>query len=239
MTMTTTNTLQGQRALVTGGSSGIGKAIAQALIEHGVTVAISGRDGDALTAAASELDALAIQGDVGVEADAERMVSTLVDEAGGIDILINNAGFGRFGTLLETTADDMESVWRTNVLGAFLVGRAAARHMVEQSSGSIVNIASTAGTKGFGRGSAYASSKFALRGMTECWRDELRRHDVRVILCNPSEVLTDFSRRAGGNQEPSPKKLIAEDIAAAVVGVLSTDARGFVPEFAVFATNPF
>jgi len=237
--MTSTSTLKGQRALVTGGSSGIGKAIAQSLTEHGVTVAISGRDGDALTATADELGALAIQGDVGVEADAERMVSTLVDEAGGIDILINNAGFGRFGTLLETTADDMEAVWRTNVLGAFLVGRAAARHMVEQSSGSIVNIASTAGTKGFGRGSAYASSKFALRGMTECWRDELRRHDVRVILCNPSEVLTDFSRRAGGNQEPSPKKLIAADIADAVVGVLSTDARGFVPEFAVFATNPF
>ena len=146
MTMTSTSTLKGQRALVTGGSGGIGKAIAQALTEHGVTVAISGRDGDALTAAADELGALAIQGDVGVEADAERMVSTLVDERGGIDILINNAGFGRFATLLETTADDMESVWRTNVLGAFLVGRAAARHMVEQSSGSIVNIASTAGT---------------------------------------------------------------------------------------------
>ena len=237
--MTDGKALEGKRALVTGGSGGIGFATARARVEHGAKVAISGRDAGALEKAASDLGALAIQGDVGVEADAERMVADLVEAEGGIDILINNAGFGRFATLLETTADDMEAVWRTNVLGAFLVGRAAARQMVEQRAGSIVNIASTAGTKGFGRGTAYASSKFALRGMTECWRDELRRHDVRVILCNPSEVLTDFSRRAGGNQQPSPKKLIAEDIADAIVGVLTTDARGFVPEFAVFATHPF
>ncbi|MEM9379619.1 MAG: SDR family oxidoreductase [Planctomycetota bacterium] len=237
--MTDGKALEGKRALVTGGSGGIGLATARALVRHGASVAISGRDAGALEAAASELGAVAILGDVGVEADAERMVAGLVEAEGGIDILINNAGFGRFATLLDTTADDMEAVWRTNVLGAFLVGRAAARHMVEQGSGSIVNIASTAGTKGFGRGSAYASSKFALRGMTECWRDELRRHDVRVVLCNPSEVQTDFSRRAGGSQQPSPKKLVPEDIADAILGVLTTDARGFVPEFAVFATNPF
>ena len=231
--------LTGKRALVTGGSSGIGLATARALRARGVTVAISGRDGEALSRAAEELGALAVQGDVAVEADAERMVAALEEAAGGIDILINNAGFGRFAPLLETTVEDLESVWRTNVLGAFLVGRAAARRMVAQGSGAIVNIASTAGTRGFGRGTAYASSKFALRGMTECWRDELRRHDVRVILCNPSEVLTDFSRRAGGSQQPSPKKLVPEDIAEAVVGVLRTDPRGFVPEFSVFATNPF
>lgn len=237
--MTDSNALKGKSALVTGGSSGIGLAIARSLVDLGVTVAISGRDAEALERVGSELGVTAIQGDVGVEADAERMVDSLVETAGSIDILINNAGFGRFAPLLETTVDDMESVWRTNVLGAFLVGRAAARKMVEQGSGSIVNISSTAGAKGFGRGTAYASSKFALRGMTECWRDELRRHDVRVMLCNPSEVLTDFSRRAGGNQQASPKKLIPEDIAEAVVGVLRTDARGFVPEFSVFATNPF
>lgn len=231
--------LKGKRVLVTGGSSGIGKAIAVKLKSLGAHVAINGRDQAALDEASKVLGTRGIQGDVGVPADAERIVETFAKEAGGIDILINNAGFGRFSTLLETTPEDMESVWRTNVLGAFMVGQAAARHMVEQRSGTIVNIASTAGLKGFARGSAYASSKFALRGMTECWRDELRRHDVRVVLCNPSEVITDFSRRAGGSQEPSPKKLIPEDIADAVAGALVTDPRGFVPEFSVFATNPF
>lgn len=234
-----TSKLKGKRALVTGGSSGIGKAIAEALLERGATVAINGRDQAALDAAAKECGATGIQGDVGVEADAERVVESFVAEAGGLDILINNAGFGRFGKLLDATAEDMEAVWRTNVLGAFLMGRAAARHMVEQGSGDIVNIASTAGLKGYAGGSAYASSKFALRGMTECWRDELRRHDVRVMLCNPSEVLTEFASRAGRTQEHSPKKLVPGDIAAAVVGALEVDARGFVPEFAVFATNPF
>ena len=235
----TTESLKGKRALVTGGSSGIGLAIAKSLRAEGAVVAINGRDQAALDAAAKESGAAGIQGDVGVEEEAKRIVETFVKDAGGIDILINNAGFGRFAPLLETSAEDMESVWRTNVLGAFLVGREAARHMVGQRSGTIMNIASTAALKGFGRGSAYASSKFALRGMTECWRDELRRHDVRVILCNPSEVITDFSRRAGGQQEPSPKKLIPEDIADAVMGALTTNARGFVPEFSVFATNPF
>ena len=235
-----TDSLKGKRALVTGGSSGIGKAIAQALVEHGVTVAINGRDQKALDAAAEETKAIPVQGDVGVESEAKRIVQSTVEEAGGIDILVNNAGFGRFAPLLEMSADDMESVWRTNVLGAFLIGRESAKHMVEQGSGSIVNIASTAGLKGFGRGSAYASSKFALRGMTECWRDELRRENVRVILCNPSEVQTDFTVNAGGERrEQSPKKLVPSDIADAVVGALVTDPRGFVPEFSVFATNPF
>ncbi|QDV06136.1 Sepiapterin reductase [Planctomycetes bacterium Poly30] len=231
--------LQGKRVLVTGGSSGIGKAIAVKLKGLGAHVAINGRDKASLDAASLELGTRGLQGDVGDAGDAERIVATFVKEAGGIDILINNAGFGSFNTLLETTAEEMESVWRTNVLGAFMVGKAAARHMVDQRSGTIVNIASTAGLKGFARGSAYASSKFALRGMTECWRDELRRHDVRVVLCNPSEVITDFSRRAGGSQQPSPKKLIPEDIADAVAGALVTDPRGFIPEFSVFATNPF
>lgn len=231
--------LQGKRVLVTGGSSGIGQAVAQKLKGLGAVVAINGRDQSALDSAANELDAIGIQGDVGVEADANRMVETMVSEAGGIDILINNAGFGLFGPLLETSAEDMESVWRTNVLGAFMVGKAAAKHMVEQKSGTIVNVASTAGLKGFAQGTAYASSKFALRGMTECWRDELRRHDVRVVLCNPSEVITDFSRRAGGSQKPHPKKLVPGDIADAIAGALVTDPRGFVPEFSVFATNPF
>ena len=113
------------------------------------------------------------------------------------------------------------------------------RQFVDQGSGNLINISSTSGLKG-GRGStAYSSSKFALRGMTECWRDELRRHNVRVMLVNPSEVQTGFASRAGYRQEPSPKKLRPREIADAVVGALKVDDRGFIPEFSVFATNPF
>lgn len=231
--------LRGQRVLVTGGSSGIGRAIAATLLGKGCRVAINGRDATRLDAAASELGCPGLAGDVGVAADAERVVSGAIAALGGLDVLVNNAGFGTFAPLLETDPADVEAVWRTNVYGAFLVAQQAARHMVAQRSGTIVNVASTAALKGFPGGTAYAGSKFALRGMNECWRDELRRHDVRVVLLNPSEVLTDFAARAGHEQQASPKKLVPQDIADAVASVLALDPRGFVPELAVFATNPF
>ena len=132
-----------------------------------------------------------------------------------------------------------EAVFATNVTGAMMMAREAARHFIRQSGGHLINISSTSGLKGGRNSTAYSSSKFALKGMTECWRDELRRHDVRVMLVNPSEVLTDFSKVAGHEQEQSDKKLRAEEIADAIVGALKIDDRGFVPEFSVFATNPF
>ncbi len=231
--------INGAKALVTGGSEGIGKGIAAALRREGADVVITGRRSDALKATAAEIDVGWNVGDVGNEADAVRTVKELVDEHGRLDILVNNAGFGRFAPLVEMELADMEAVYRTNVFGAFLMAREAARVFIRQESGNLINISSTSGLKG-GRGStAYGSSKFALRGMTECWRDELRRHNVRVLLVNPSEVQTEFSSKAGYNRELSPKKLRSEEIADAVLGVLKIDDRGFIPEFSVFATNPF
>ena len=231
--------LDGSKALVTGGSEGIGKGIAAALRAKGAEVTITGRHLAPLRATADELGCSHFQGDVGVEADAVRCVGEFVERHGRIDILVNNAGFGRFAPLVELTLADLEAVYRTNVFGAFLMAREAAKHFVRQRSGNLVNIASTAGLKAGAGGTAYASSKFALRGMTEAWRDELRRHDVRVMLVNPSEVQTAFFDKVGAKREPSPKKLRPEEIAAAVVGILELDDRGFVPELSVFATNPF
>ena len=231
--------LRDAKALVTGGSEGIGRGIAEALVRKGCDVVITGRHAGALEAAASEIGAGWIAGDVGLEADAVRTVAEFVERHGRIDILVNNAGFGRFAALVDMTLEDLEAVYRTNVFGAFLMAREAARHFVRQGSGNLVNISSTAGTRGMRGGTAYASSKFALRGMTECWRDELRRHDVRVMLVNPSEVQTAFFGKSGREQEASPKKLRPREIADAIVGILELDDRGFVPELAVFATNPF
>mgnify|MGYP002624155821 FL=1 len=228
---------KGKRALVTGGSKGIGRAIAEALTDRGCTVAITGRDSDTLNRTATAIGALGIPGDVGVEADAVRAVEVAVRELGGLDILVNNAGIGRGAPLVETTLEMFNEVHTTNVVGAMLMAREAARHFLKQESGHIVNISSTAGLKGFARGTTYCASKFALKGMTECWREELRRHNIRVILVNPSEVQTTWGGRSLDTL--NPKKLVAKDIADAVVGVLSIDERGFVPEFAVFATNPF
>ena len=109
---------------------------------------------------------------------------------------------------------------------------------IQRNSGNIVNICSTASLRGAPNGTAYYASKFALRGMTECWRGELRQHNVRVFLINPSEVLTGFGAAAGYQQEPNPTKLRGEEIAHAVNAVLEMDDRGFTPELTVFATNP-
>ena len=231
--------ISGAKALVTGGSEGIGRGIAEALIAKGADVVITGRDEEKLAAAAEEIGAGHIAGDVGNEDDAVRTVKEFVERHGRIDLLVNNAGFGRFAPLVETSLEDLKAVFETNVYGAFLMAREAAKHFIEQGSGHMVNISSTAGTKGGKGGTAYSSSKFALRGMTECWRDELRRHDVRVMLVNPSEVQTGFLSKVGFEQEASPKKLRPQEIADAIVGALEIDDRGFIPELSVFATNPF
>ena len=231
--------LRGAVALVTGGSEGIGRGIAAALAQEGAQVTITGRRQAVLDRAAEALGVDAIVADVGVEADAVRTVAEVVEKHGRLDILVNNAGFGSFGPLVEMELATLEAVYRTNVFGAFLMAREAAKVFVRQQSGNLLNISSTSGLKGGSGSTAYSSSKFALRGMTECWRDELRRHNVRVTLVNPSEVQTPFFEKIGHLQELSPKKLRPEEIADAIVGLLKMDDRGFVPEFSVFATNPF
>ena len=231
--------LENARALITGGSEGIGYGIAEALVAKGARVAIQSRSADKVKAAADRLGAHGIVGDVGIEADAVRNVSEAVSALGGLDILVNNAGYGYFQPLVDMDVDSFEALFRTNVTGAMLMGREAARHFVAQKSGHILNISSTSGLGG-GKGStAYSGSKFALRGMTECWRAELRPFNVRVTLVNPSEVQTPFFGKLGRTQELSDKKLRPKEIADAIVGALEIDDRGFIPEFSVFATNPW
>src|ERR1700683_5056542 len=225
-------------ALITGGGSGIGRAIAQTLAASGARVAITGRDERKLAQNASALGVHAIHADVAREADVERTYREVLEKFGDLDILVNNAGFGVFKNLVDFDLASFESVFATNVTGAMLMARGAARHFIARQRGNIVNISSTAGLKGAANGTAYYASKFALRGMTECWRDELRKHNVRVMLVNPSEVLTNFSTVAGFEQKQNETKLRPEDIAHMVTAILEMDDRGFTPELSVFATNP-
>jgi 3-oxoacyl-[acyl-carrier protein] reductase len=118
------------------------------------------------------------------------------------------------------------------------MAREAAKHFIKKNRGNIVNIGSTASHRGAPNGTAYYASKFALRGMTECWRQELRKNNIRVFLVNPSEVITSFGAAAGFEQKDNPSKLRPEDIAHAVKSVLEMEDRGFVTELTVFATNP-
>jgi 3-oxoacyl-[acyl-carrier protein] reductase len=224
--------------LISGGSAGIGKAIAQALAAGGARVAITGRDQARLSETARALGAFPIQADVANENDVARTYQEVLQKFGDLDILVNNAGFGIFKSLVDFDRASFDAVFATNVTGAMLMGREAARHFVKRQRGNIVNIGSTAGLRGAPNGTAYYASKFALRGMTECWRAELRRHNVRVFLVNPSEVLTDFAATAGLSRNQNPTKLLGEDIAHMVKAMLEMDDRGFTPELSIFATNP-
>ncbi len=225
-------------ALVTGGSSGIGYGIAKMLIDSGARVAITGRAKDRLMQAASALGAHPIQADVSKEADVERTYAEVTAKFGDLDILVNNAGRGVFKPLVDLDLKGFEDTFATNVTGAMLMTRAAAKIFIARNRGNVVNISSTASLRGAPNGTAYYASKFALRGMTECWRAELRKHNIRVFLINPSEVITNFGAAAGFSQKDNPSKLRPEDIAHMVKAVLEMNDRGFTPELSVFGTNP-
>jgi 3-oxoacyl-[acyl-carrier protein] reductase len=225
--------------LVTGASCGIGFETARVLRQRGARVVICARHKDELEAAGKELDALPIVADVSNEDDVIRLVQSVVKEYPDYNVLVNNAGFGSFGPLVDLSSDEFFGVWRTNVLGAMMVGRESAKHFVGLSYGNIVNVASTAGQRGFENGTAYCASKFALHGMTECWRYELRKHNIRVMQVNPSEVLTNFGGTEPKTQRPdNPTKLHAPDIGELIADMLAMEDRGFVTETTVWATNP-
>jgi 3-oxoacyl-[acyl-carrier protein] reductase len=223
------------KVLITGGSSGIGFETARQLAMQGARVAICGRDAAKLRRAADDLGAFGVECDVAREDQVVRMIESVVEAFDGFNVLINNAGFGHFAPLVETKLEDMQRIYATNVFGAMVVARESAKHFIAAGKGgNIVNIASTAGQRGFAGGTAYASSKFAVSGMTECWRAELRKHDIRVMQINPSEVQTAFFR----GRAFSERKLRGEEIAHAIVSMLSMDDRGFTTEMSVWATNP-
>lgn len=231
--------IQDAKVLVTGGSAGIGYETAKLLIAKGAKVAICGRKKDVLEKAAKELGATAVSADVSNEADVIRMVAEAKAALGGLNVLINNAGFGTFAPLVETKVSDFERVLGTNVIGAMLCARESAKIFIEQSNGNIINISSTAGRAGFAGGTVYTASKFAVSAMTESWRAELRKHNIRVMQVNPSEVQTDFFTSAGGEPRPfNETKLQAIEIAHTILSMLEMNDRGFITEATVFATNP-
>lgn len=231
--------LQEAKVLITGGSSGIGYETARQLIAHGAKVAICGRNLEKLTRAAAELGALPIHADVSKEADVKGMIETVLETFGDFNVVINNAAYGYFNALTELDAHKFQELIQTNILGAMMVGKESARHFVARNYGNIVNISSTAGNAGFAMGTAYCATKFALKGMTESWRAELRKHNIRVMLVNPSEVQTNFGHNAGRESKAfNPSKLESEEIAHLIISMLEMRDVGFVTEATVFATNP-
>lgn len=226
--------------LITGGSLGIGKATAKMLIEKGGKVAITGRNKSRLEKSAKEIGAFPIHADVSKPQDVENTYDTFIKEFKKLDCLINNAGIGgKWNDIFNLELEDFINVYSVNVFGAALMTKYAAKIFKKQNYGNIINISSTAGTKGYANGTVYSSSKFALRGMTQCWQAELRKYNVRVILVNPSEVITSFGDNEGRERKEVANKLRGIEIAHTIVSTLEMDDRGFIPEVTVWATNPF
>jgi 3-oxoacyl-[acyl-carrier protein] reductase len=231
--------LKDARILLTGGSLGIGKATALALVERGAKVVITGRNEERIHKAAEEIGAIPVVADVSIEQDIDKTYEIALEALGGLDCLINNAGTGVHKPLVELTMEDYQKVFSINVFGAALMAQRAAKIFIEQNHGDIINIASTASLRGYPGGSVYSASKFALRSMSECWRAELRKHNVRVMQVNPSEVPTAFAREDRVERAEEPNKLTSNEIAHSIIAALEMDNRGFIPELSVFATNPF
>ncbi len=230
--------LKTAKVIVTGGSSGIGYETAKLLRFHGAEVVICGRTEDTIQQAMKELNVLGIQADVSKEADVQKLFDFALEKLGGLNVLINNAGIGFMGSLLETSVADFTRIWETNTRSAFLCGQLAAKHFVGQNTGNIINISSMGAVNGFAGGSAYVSSKSAMTGLTMCWRAELRKHNVRVMQINPSEVITPFVEKLGYTSENPEHKLKGVEIAQLICSMLSMNDIGFVPEVNVWATNP-
>lgn len=231
--------LKNAKVLITGGSMGIGYAAAKSLIDAGAKVVICGRDAKKLETAAKELNAVPITADVSKESDVISLIAKTIETLDGYNVLINNAAYGYFSQLTEINTAKFNEQLMTNITGAMLCGRESAKYFVEKNYGNIVNIASSAGTGGFANGTPYCATKFALRGMNECWRAELRKFNIRVMLVNPSEVQTNFGINAGGKpRDFNPTKLEGFHIAHLINSMLEMDDRGFIPEAGVWATNP-
>jgi len=228
--------MQTSRFLVTGGSQGIGAAIVALARTAGHEVVFTGRNEQLIEKVAQETGAHGLRADVSVGDDNARAVDACRERMGGIDVLINNAGYAYRAEIGNLDVDAMRRMFDTNVFGLVDITNRVVPLMKSQGLGDIVNIASTSGMKGAATGTPYGASKWAVRGISQCWQAELRPHGIRVTCVCPSEVQTNFGGNVGRN---NPNKLYAEDIGETIMAALTMPRRALWPELAVFANNPW
>lgn len=225
-----------RRFLITGGSQGIGAALVERARTAGHQVVFTGRDADRIKRVADATGAFGFAADVASGDDNARTVAFCEERMGGVDVLINNAGYAYRGDIGALDLDAMRAMFDVNVFGLVDITNRVVGAMKTRGDGDIVNIASTSGMKGSASGTSYSGSKWAVRGITQCWQAELRPHGVRVVCICPSEVQTNFGGRGGRN---NPNKLYANDIADTIMAGLDLPRRVLWPELAVFANNPW
>jgi len=225
-----------RRLIITGGSQGIGAALVEQARAAGHQVTFTGRDRARVEALVATTGAHGLVADVTRSDDNARTVDEALRCMGGIDVLVNNAGYAYRAEIGALDVEAMRTMFETNVFGLVELTNRVVPHLKAQAFGDIVNIASTSGMKGAPGGTAYNGSKWAVRGVTQCWQAELRPFNIRVGCICPSEVQTNFGGRTGRN---NPNKLYAADIAATILAGISLPQRVLWTELAIFATNPW
>jgi 3-oxoacyl-[acyl-carrier protein] reductase len=226
--------LKGKIALVTGAGRGIGRAIAAALAEGGATVVAAARTTAEIEALAGELNAAghaarAVTTDVANPASVDALFAQITREYGRLDVLINNAGLGIFGPLVDFPLDDFERLMEVNVKGAFLCSQHALRLMIPRRSGYIINISSVVGFKGYPNQGGYSATKHALMGLTKVLAVEGQKHNIRASAILPGGVNTNLI----GDARPDLKReelLQPADIAQTVLFLLSLPDRAAIDE---------
>ncbi|WP_291072699.1 MULTISPECIES: 3-ketoacyl-ACP reductase [unclassified Empedobacter] len=236
--------LKGKNALVTGGSRGLGKAVALALAKEGVNVAVTGRNTKTLEETVEEIKSFGVKADYSIFNVAEKVevkmqLERLIENFGAFDILINNAGIAAFGSFLEMPENDWEEIVRTNLFGPYYVSKAVIPSMVELGSGDIINVSSTAGLKGNAVTSAYSASKAGLIGLSESLMFELRKKNIRVTTLTPSTIASEMSKDVLKITDGNPEKVLQpEDFAQLIVDLLKLDKRAMLASASLWSTNP-
>jgi 3-oxoacyl-[acyl-carrier protein] reductase len=229
-------------ALVTGGSEGIGRAIALTLGAAGYRVGVCARSAEKLGQVVAELETSGVTAagsaaDVADEAQVEKAIQQLVARLGPIDVLVNNAGTGILKPFEQLTLAEVDRMFATNVRSLFVVTRAVLPAMRERRDGTIVNIASLAGRNGFAGGTAYAASKHAVLGFSRSLMLEVRKDNVRVITICPGSV--DTALIHSQDVIPGGRNILeAADVADTVLAALRLPVRAMVSELDIRPTNP-
>jgi 3-oxoacyl-[acyl-carrier protein] reductase len=229
--------LEGKAVLVTGSGRGIGRAMALAFARAGARVGLCARSEGGISEVAAMIaesggEAAAVCGDVAEVDDARRIAAGVAGALGPIDVLVNNAGIFRVSPLLETRPEDLDAIIRTNVRGPYLMAQAVLPAMVERRSGTIINVASMAGKKGYAGQSAYCASKHALLGLTKSLALEMREHNVRVVALSPGGVDTEMIATARPDIDRGTW-MDADDVAELAVLLAALPPKVEIDEIAV------
>ena len=235
---------RGRVAVVTGGSRGIGSAIAAGLVAAGMRVVITGRNQEQLDVAvaeigrsASERDQVhAVRADVRSAREAASAIDTAVRRFGGLDVLVNNAGIGHFAHVAETSVQEWDQLIGINLSGVFYCCHAAIPHLRSRGTGWIINISSLAGKNPFAGGAAYCASKAGLNAFSEALMQEVRYDNIRVSYIMPGSVATGFGGRGASGE--ADWKIAPEDIAEIVLALLTTPARSLPSRIELRPSRP-